>query len=105
VTETTVPALREALKDRNPLVRLVAAESLWKIDPEDRRAVAALAAGLKERAWHLAAEMLGRVGKDAKMALPALVGALKDREMVVRLAAARALLRIDPKAAAKAGVE
>jgi HEAT repeat protein len=64
--------------------------------------------GLEERAWHnrhLAAEMLGRAGTDAKVAVPALVKALKDREMVVRLASARALLRIDLKAAAKAGVE
>jgi HEAT repeat protein len=67
-----VPALNEALKDRDGDVR------------------------------HDAAIGLGSFGEQAKDAIPALQAAQRDRDARVRKAAAIALSRIDPKAAPKA---
>ena len=68
-----VPALIEALKDKQPDIRLSAAIKL------------------------------GSFGELAKEAVPALQAALRDRDARVRGAAINAITRIDPSAAAKAG--
>jgi hypothetical protein len=52
-----------------------------------------------------AARALGNVGRGDKTALAALTGALRARDAFVRRAATNALLRLDPKAAAKTGVK
>jgi len=51
------------------------------------------------------AEGLGNFGADSQQAVPDLVLSLHDRNSVVRWAATNALRRIDPVAAAKAGVK
>jgi HEAT repeat protein len=53
----------------------------------------------------LAARALGSIGPDAKAAVPALTARLGDRYADARKAVAEALKRIDPEAAAKAGVQ
>jgi HEAT repeat protein len=68
-----VPALVEALKDREARVREAAAGGL------------------------------GAIGRPAKAAVPALLELRKDGDENVRAAAARAPKRIDPEAAKKAG--
>jgi HEAT repeat protein len=50
------------------------------------------------------ADILGRMGPVAKQAVPGLVAALEDPTPLVRTTAAKALKRIDPDAAKKAGV-
>ena len=52
-----------------------------------------------------AAELLGAMGTHAKAAVPDLIDALGDIDDDVGRAAAAALKKIDPKAAAKAGVK
>jgi HEAT repeat protein len=48
--------------------------------------------------------MLGKIGPEAKDAVPALVEGLKNNETIVRWEAGRALKKIDPEAAEKAGL-
>ena len=67
-----------------------------------------LSEGLKDsqppvRRW--CAESLGVFRADAKAAFDDLVRALKDEDATVRKAAAEALKKIDPEAAAKAGIK
>jgi HEAT repeat protein len=71
---TVIPALTDALKDQNAFVRRDAALAL------------------------------GRLGAEAKPAVPALLAARRERERSVRKAADEALKKIDPQAAARAGV-
>jgi HEAT repeat protein len=72
--EQVVPALTEALRDENPYVR------------------------------HDAALVLGKFGAQARQAVPALTVALKDKARSVRDAAGKALKKIDPRVASKAGI-
>jgi len=69
-----VPALAEALRDRDVFVRRDAALAL------------------------------GRLGPEAQQAVPYLVPVLRDRDRAVRKASAQALKKIDPQAATLAGV-
>ena len=48
---------------------------------------------------------LGLIGNKARAAVPIIITALTDNEELVREAAAEALKKIDPEAAAKAGVK
>jgi hypothetical protein len=48
---------------------------------------------------------LGEFGKDAKPAIPAVTALLRDTNPIIRNLATNALLRIDPQAAARAGVK
>jgi HEAT repeat protein len=101
--------LNEAMADKDEDVRLSAARALWRSrgSPADPgKLVDLVAAGLESENAGVrkrAAQVLGDFGAGAKGAVPALVQALRDRENAVREAAAAALRRIDPKAAAKAG--
>jgi HEAT repeat protein len=70
-----IPAIREALKDRERSRRMEAAEAL------------------------------GSIGPEARTAVPALVEALQDEYEFVRARAAQSLKKIDPEAAKKAGVK
>jgi HEAT repeat protein len=53
----------------------------------------------------LAAQGLGWYGAEARQAVPVLVPLLNDPYRFARVAATNALKKIDPKAAAKAGVK
>src|SRR5262249_50226105 len=78
---SALPALREYLNDRDVLVRIVAAEAIWKIDGQAQAILPVLTVALQDRSGLIrshAAEALGRMGPGAKDAIPALTRALKD---------------------------
>jgi hypothetical protein len=92
-----------------PEIRQRALELLAHIGPVARPVVPAVVMALKQdedngvRAF--AAQALGTIGKGDKTAIAALVRALKDTDPETRYLATNALLRLDPAAAAKAGVK
>jgi HEAT repeat protein len=90
-----VPALMEALKDRDERCAPGGGGALGKIG--DPQAVPALMEALKDRDENVrraAAEALGKIGD--RQAVPALLEALKDRNEDVRQAAAEALWKLLP---------
>jgi HEAT repeat protein len=97
-----VPELRELLKDKSPLVRVKAAEALWKIDKTPSPTLMPiLLAAMKEKSGRVRAAappVIALFGSKAKPALPALVQALKDKEFDVKLAAVTALGDLGPVA-------
>jgi HEAT repeat protein len=112
--ERVIPHLTDALKDRSADVSWAAARSLGKLGPFAKSSVPALTAALDDpREHHLpltpdftwmralrcdVADALGRIGIEANAAIPALRKAVaKDRNPEVRVFAALALSRIDPK--------
>src|SRR5205823_1749196 len=107
-----LPVLQEALEDKQAHVReqtcaALAALGVRAAPADPGKLVDLVAAGLESENAGVrkrAAQVLGEFGAGAKAAVPALLQALRDRENTVREAAAAALRRIDPQAAAKAGV-
>jgi len=106
-----LPVLEQTLEDETEVGRVQAATAVWKVGGTDQaiaKAVAALVGSLKEPTYATvrwqAAEHLGDMGPLAGTAVPALRAALKDRSSVVRFSAANALRKVDPQAAANAGV-
>jgi HEAT repeat protein len=97
-----VPELREALKDKNPLVRVKVAEALWKIDKTPSAALLpVLLQALKDKdaeARAAAPAVIALFGGKARPAVPALVNALNDKEFDVKLAAIAALGDLGPTA-------
>jgi HEAT repeat protein len=95
VAKFAVPELREALKDKNALVRVKVVEALWKIDRTPSTVLLpVLLQALKDtdRGVRAAAPpVLALLGSKAKSAVPALVSALKDKELDVKLSAITAL--------------
>lgn len=100
--------LSAALDDTDVDVRLSAAHSIWLHQPKTTDVtVPVIVAALKHkqvRARIRAAELLGEIGAAAKASVPALVEAIRDENPAVRQAAALALKKVDPEAAAKAGI-
>ena len=100
-----VPALCELIKERS--VRTVVVTTMGQIGPEGKAAVPALIKALKDEypiTRTMACAALGNMGAAAQDAVPGLIEALKDRSVRVRNEAGIALQRVDPKAAAKAGI-
>lgn len=102
-----LPALRKALKDDDPRVRVQAARAVWILDKMPNEVVPVLrelwnGGSLKVR--FQCARVLEEIGPDAKEAAPALRESLKDQNELVRRWAKTALESIDPKKAANAGV-
>ena len=98
IGEPAIPALTEALQDKNSLVGRSAAEVLAKIGLP---AIPALAKGLKNSnpfVRIISASALERIRLKAKTAIPQLVPALKDSEARVRSSAASALGSIGAEA-------
>jgi HEAT repeat protein len=94
--KAAVPALADALRDRERDVQLAAAEALAKMGAEAQQAVPALCELLTNgdtRLGSAAADALGKMGAAAKAAAPALQTVLKDPDQK-RYAAAEALARI-----------
>jgi uncharacterized sulfatase len=86
-------ALREALKDASPVVRVAAADGLRR-HGRGKEALPVLLAALKDdNPWvrHAAALGLDALGKEAAPALPALKAALKDDNDYVRRVAGHAV--------------
>jgi HEAT repeat protein len=103
-----IDRLAMLLDDAEVQVRLSAAQSLWTLAPAVRgRALPVLSKELTHKSPAVrrrAAEILGGCGGDARAAVPALVEALAEQIVEVRQAIAAALKKIDPDAAARAGV-
>ncbi len=96
------------LKDADVVKRREAIRELASMSSEAGRVVLALSEALSDEnsyVRHDAALALGKFGAEARPATPALLAARKDKELSVRKAAAESLKRIDPEAAAKAGVK
>jgi serine/threonine-protein kinase len=96
-----VPALIEALSERNATLRWRSAEALGRIG--DARAVAPLVAALSDRDGLVkteAAKALGRLGPAAREAVPVLAQGLRDPDAFYRREAAKALARaVGPQSA------
>src|SRR5262249_25450076 len=101
----SVTCLREAIEDTHPVVRIRAAEALWKVDGQLDVPITVLTQlwDDNEYGW-MAAEALGNIGPGARAAVPQLLQALNGDPSTGR-SAGRALKKIDPEAAGKAGVE
>lgn len=109
--EVVVPALIDALKDTEADVRGAAVAVLQKMapdaaKPEIARAIITMLQK-QEEPFFLPGrvELLGNLGTNASAAVPALLEAIKGTNSAVAEAAAHALKKIDPEAAAKAGVQ
>lgn len=98
-----VPALRQALDDPHPNVRLHAALALEKLEPGKHNIVPVLMEALRDKEEFIArvqaADALAALGPAAKAAVPALRIAVRDPEPSVRFAAGEALWTIDPRSA------
>jgi hypothetical protein len=104
----TVPSFLRWAADTNQSVRLLAVSALSQGRHEPSLVVPALSKCLSDtnndvRAF--AAQGLGWYGAEARQAVPALVPLLSDPCVPARRAAINALQKIDPEAAAKAGVK
>jgi hypothetical protein len=105
------PALFRAAKDTNETVRIHAYWVLGQILPGAQLAVPVLVAGLADpyqAARDQAALVLGKYGPEARAAVPALLRTLTTNRyafLTTNRYAGSALKKIDPEAAAKAGVE
>jgi hypothetical protein len=97
---TAAKTLREST---NWIVRRVATCAMIAMDLQT--AIDALKGSEDEDIRKLAADTLANSGKGNAAAVAALAAALDDRGLSVRKAATNALLKIDPEAAAKAGVK
>jgi HEAT repeat protein len=107
--KAALPALLDALEDDSDLARVHAAAAVRKMDPGNAKGLAVLAGALKDRALTVtlrerAATYLGAGGPPGKDAVPVLLEALRGPIRSDRVAAAAALQKLDPEAAAKAGV-
>jgi HEAT repeat protein len=101
----TAEALGTATRDHSGYVAVRAAEALWKVSGEASRAALALAARLDDPAVrNAAAQALNRIGPGAKGAVQALLIAMKSKDRLFRESVVMALRRIDPTAAAEAGL-
>jgi HEAT repeat protein len=92
-----VPALIDALKSPQTLVRQNAALALGEVGPGAKAAVPALAEALRDREWVVrrqAAVALGRLGPDARPAVPALERLTRDANSLVSKAAREALQKV-----------
>jgi HEAT repeat protein len=100
------PALRQALKDESPQVRLEAAMALARIKRGHPLTVPALLE-LAEQCPNQALAVMSALGKlkaEGRVAVPWLLRMLRHEDGAVALEAGRALAQIDPDAARKAGL-
>lgn len=97
-----IPELREALKDKSPLVRVKVAEAIWQVErPLPSVILPTLTAALTEKdaeTRSAAADVLGLMGSKAAPATAALIKALADKDEGVQTAVIEALGEIGPPA-------
>jgi HEAT repeat protein len=102
VAKFAVPDLREALKDKNALVRVKVAEALWKIEKTPNTILLpVLLQALKDKdpgVRAAAPAVIAMLGAKAKSAVAGLTEALQDKEVDVKLAAISALGELGPTA-------
>lgn len=105
-----IPALKSLLNAANPYDRSIAAIAIWRIDSDVTNTVPVLIQALnlvhENSKWELI-EGLGEMGPKAKQAVPSLLSQLTHNGVsgLARVAVTNALLRIDPDAAALAGIK
>lgn len=104
----SIPTLLQELGDTNDRVIVYIIMVLAKIHSEPQWVVPALISKLEHpspdvRGW--AAGTLGLFGSDARSAIPALSKSQDDSDSGVKHLAREALTKIDPEAAAKAGIK
>jgi hypothetical protein len=101
---SAAPQLAGVLQsDRDPEIRVAAAEALGRIGPKcAKAAVPALAAAARDDKWpkvrSTSLTALGEMGPAAKEAIPVLRAALKDPDGWISQAATLALFRVEPDA-------
>ena len=79
----TLPALIEALKDKDEEVRCIAADTLAEFGPDAKAAVPTLAGMLRDKeVGPHAARCLAHIGREAKAAIPALVEAAQEEDVM-----------------------
>lgn len=103
-----IPALMATLKDSYGTARAAAAMALGHIHAEPRLVAPALIESLHDPSEFVraqAAAALGEYGTNALPELPGLSLSLSDTNADVRTAVTNALRKIDPEAAAKAGLK
>ncbi len=103
----TVPELRAALKAPQSAVRCSAAFALWRVSGESKESVAVLIdelASAQGVARQQIVQKLGQMGPAAKSAVGALLRLSEDPDRFLRNAVASAVRKIDPAAAARAGL-
>ncbi len=99
-----LPALWKLLEGSSGSLRVRAAAAIWQIS-HDEKAIEILGRELyKTENCSWAAYQLKIIGKPAKSAVPFLLAVLHDPDDQNCESAASALLKIDPKAAAAAGI-
>ncbi|MDB6065622.1 MAG: repeat protein [Pedosphaera sp.] len=106
--EQAVPMLVRSLGDKTSGSWFEAALALGKIHARPEIAVPALVKCLNDQDFQVrlyAAKAIGAFGSDARLAVPDLLKLLADSNAKVQNAAKDALKRIDPEAAAEAGVK
>jgi HEAT repeat protein len=107
--KAAVPALLQVLKGNDDMVRVKAAEALGRIHSDPEMVIPALITCLNDPKSDLrteAAEALAGWGKQSQAAVPRLIQLLDDRsDRDLMAAVPEALKKIDPEAAAKAGVK
>jgi HEAT repeat protein len=103
----TTADLITQLKAEDAGLRLESVHALQEKVDESSTVVPALASALKDPDTYVrrdAARALGQFAESGAEAVPALLDALRDKEPSVRKAAATAFKKIDPAAAARAGI-
>jgi len=104
--DLAVPALIRSLNaSKVPKTETIAA--LLQFGPQAKAATPSICRSLQDRDWQArcaAIYALERIEADPASVIPALIAALNDANPVVRSSLTNALLRLDPVAAASAGV-
>jgi len=103
-----IESLTTLLNDKNIETRISAAVALWLLEGKSQPTLELLKKNDGQEDWRyrfFSAYTLGEFGSAAKEAVPALLHLLHDEHEAVREHAAKALMRIDPAAAQKAGVK
>jgi hypothetical protein len=104
--KSALPDLIRALKGQDAAIRAAAISSLGKIRSEPDTVIPLLIPYLEEDELDApAAQALGEFGGLARPAVPKLLPLLQGKDKGERAAAREALLKIDPEAAAKAGIK
>lgn len=109
--DITVPALIGCLGDKNPNFRRCAIDGLCKFKEAKQQVVPVLLSSMKDsnlNVWLGAAfglEKLLDENEKRKLYVPALIKSLNSPDEIIRVNARMFLKRVDPEAAAKAGVK
>ncbi|HYG36690.1 MAG TPA: HEAT repeat domain-containing protein [Clostridia bacterium] len=103
--EAAVPALLQHLQDANALVQDASETSLGAIHRRADLVVPVLIERLSKKEGRFTDIALGMFGREAKAAVPAILPLLDDPNGDTQARMAMTLWRIDPEAAAKAGLK